>query len=77
MPTNLPPDYFEIENPATCLPISAYRRRNLDRLERMMVASLDIIRVYAKTPGREPDLTHPFVFKRGSTAEELAGRIHK
>ncbi|HOM06908.1 MAG TPA: TGS domain-containing protein [Syntrophales bacterium] len=36
-----------------------------------------LIRVYTKRPGKEADLTSPFVLPRGSTLEELAGRIHK
>jgi ribosome-interacting GTPase 1 len=39
--------------------------------------TLEIIRVYTKVPGKEPDLTAPFVLKRGSTLEDLALKIHK
>ncbi len=43
----------------------------------MIFKQLDIIRVYSKPPGEEPDLSVPFVLKRGSTIEELAGNVHK
>ena len=36
-----------------------------------------IMRVYSKNPGKEPDLNEPFVISKGSTLEELAGKIHK
>ena len=37
----------------------------------------DIIRVYTRAPGKEPDLNSPFVLPRGSTLETLATKIHK
>lgn len=37
----------------------------------------DIIRVYTRAPGKEPNLKSPFVLPRGATLEELAERIHK
>jgi ribosome-interacting GTPase 1 len=36
-----------------------------------------VIRVYTKSPGKEPDLTSPFVLPEDSTIEELAEQIHK
>ncbi len=60
-----------------CLPVSAQTGRNLERLKGNVVANLDIIRVYTKIPGKEADHNTPFVFKTGSTLEDLAGRIHK
>ena len=38
---------------------------------------LEIVRVYTKTPGKEPDLGTPFVLKKGSKIEDLAAKIHK
>ena len=35
------------------------------------------MRIYAKPPGKPPDLEAPFVVKKGSTVEEFAGRVHK
>lgn len=59
------------------LPISALNGRNFDHLRYLVFESLDIIRVYTRAPGREPEFSHPFVLKKGSTIEELAARIHK
>lgn len=58
------------------IPVSATTGRNLDRLKQMVFDQLDIIRVYSKPPGEEVDLSAPYVLKRGSTVEELAGKVH-
>jgi len=57
--------------------VSASTGRNLKQLRAQVFARLGVIRVYSKPPGREPDLTAPFVLRRGSTVEELAGKIHQ
>lgn len=59
------------------LPVSVTNRRNLDRLKQAVFDRLEIIRVYSKPPGREPDLGEPFVMKKGGTVEELAGKVHQ
>lgn len=60
-----------------CLPISAQTGRNLDALKWAVFEHLGIMRIYAKPPGKPPDLKAPFVIKKGSTVEEFAGRVHK
>jgi ribosome-interacting GTPase 1 len=57
--------------------VSSTTGRNLDQLSEAIFDSLGIIRVYSKPPGREADLTAPFVLKRGGTVEELAGKVHQ
>ncbi len=57
--------------------VSAFNRRNFDLLETRIIECLDIIRVYAKPPGREPDLERPLVLKKGSTIADLAPKIHR
>jgi len=59
------------------LPISAKEGMNLEELKREVYRILDIIRVYTKAPGGEPDLTEPVVLKKGSTVENVALSIHK
>jgi len=61
----------------TSISVSAASGRNLDVLKQALVEGLEIIRVYSKSPGKKPDLTAPFVLKRGSTVEAFAGKIHK
>lgn len=59
------------------LPVSATTGRNLERLKQEVFDRLEIIRVYSKPPGRKPDLSRPFVLEKGSTIEDLAGKIHQ
>jgi hypothetical protein len=37
----------------------------------------DIIRVYTRAPGKEPNRRAPFVLPRDSTLEDLASKVHK
>lgn len=59
------------------LPISARNLRNIDLFKKMIFERLGVVRVYAKPPGKPPDMDTPFVLKQGSTVEDLAERIHK
>ncbi|GAB4540572.1 MAG: 50S ribosome-binding GTPase [Anaerolineae bacterium] len=56
---------------------SAATGRNLERLKQVLFERLEIVRIYSKAPGREPDFSAPFVMKKGGTVEEFAGKIHK
>lgn len=59
------------------LAVAADRGRGLDRLRWAVFDALELMRVYAKPPSREADLSTPFVLKRGSTVETFAGKVHK
>jgi len=59
------------------LPISAQGGMNLDELRKETYQILDILRVYTKTPGKEPDLTEPVILKKGSTVGDVALSVHK
>ena len=59
------------------LPVSARTGFNFERLKELVFEQLEIVRVYSKVPGKDPDLSKPFVVKKGCTVEELAGKIHK
>lgn len=59
------------------IPISAVAGRNFDLLKQRVYQDLQIIRVYARPPGKEPDLERPFVLKKGSTIADLARKIHR
>lgn len=61
----------------TLYTVSAATGQNLEELKQTLFQILDIIRVYSKIPGREPDMTAPFVLKRGSTVIDLAETVHK
>ena len=59
------------------LPVSSITGRNLDELKKWIFDQLNIIRVYSKAPGRDPDLQSPFILDRGCTVEEFAGKVHQ
>ena len=59
------------------LPLSAREGMNFDELKKEVYQLLDIVRVYTKIPGKEPDLTEPVILKKGSTIEEVALSVHK
>jgi len=59
------------------LPVSARGGMNLDELRKEIYQILNILRVYTKTPGKQPDLTEPVILKKGSTVEDVALSVHK
>lgn len=66
-----------LEDDWPLLPVSATTGRNLQRLKQVVFERLEIVRVYSKPPGKEPDLDAPFVLKKGSTVADLAGKVHR
>ncbi len=59
------------------LPVSARRGDGLEPLRERLFRELNRIRVYAKEPGRRPDLERPFVLPEGATVHDLATQVHK
>lgn len=59
------------------IPLSAKTGRNLDHMRQLVFDQLNIIRVYTKPPGEEPDLSAPFVLQMNGTVAEFAGQVHK
>jgi len=59
------------------LPISVIAERGILEMKKAIFDALDIIRVYSKAPGRDPDYNSPFVMQRGGTVEEFATKIHQ
>lgn len=57
--------------------ISAKTGTNIENLREEIFNSLDIIRVYTKTPGKPPDLENPYTLKKETKVIELAEIIHK
>ena len=57
--------------------VSAVTGEGLDELGRATFQALDLVRVYTKEPGKEPDLEKPFALTRGATVEDLARAIHR
>jgi hypothetical protein len=58
-------------------PVSAEHGTGLEDLRRALFQELHRIRIYAKEPGRKPDLERPFVLRHGATVHDLALQVHK
>jgi len=59
------------------LAVSAVTGRGLEELGWALFDRLEIMRIFSKTPGKEPNMQSPFVMKRGGTVEEFAREIHQ
>jgi hypothetical protein len=57
--------------------LSAETGEGLDELALKIFTMLDIVRVYAKKPGKKPDMTDPFTLPAGSDVYDLASLIHR
>ena len=57
--------------------VSALSGAGLDELRTLLYRELRRVRVYAKEPGKKPDLAAPFVLPVGATVHDLAERVHK
>jgi len=66
-----------IEGDWPLLPISATTGRNLERLKQAVFERLEIIRVYSKPPGKEPNFSAPFVLPKGGVVAEFAAQVHQ
>jgi small GTP-binding protein len=64
------------EHPCPLIPIAAARGRHLDRLKPIVFEQLDVVRIYSKPPGKEPNFGAPFVMKRGGTVADFAAKVH-
>ncbi|ROR03531.1 TGS domain-containing protein [Desulfosoma caldarium] len=60
-----------------CVAVSTASGRGLHALLDMIFAHSDVLRVYTKAPGKEPDTSAPFILPRKSTVQDLAEKIHK
>lgn len=58
-------------------PVSSQTRLGLDDFPRRCFDALGIVRAYGKMPGREPDFSAPFTFRRGSTVLDFARAVHR
>lgn len=57
--------------------ISALEGAGLNELKRKIFEALNIIRVYTKAPGEEPEMSNPLVMEVGDTVEDAAEALHK
>ena len=64
------------EHPEISL-ISAREGIGLESLKEQIVRYMNLIRVFTKRPGKDADLTSPFILKEGDTVADLARMVHK
>jgi uncharacterized protein len=57
--------------------VSVDSGEGMGELPAMLFKLLGIIRVYAKPPGKKPDMNEPFTIPAGSTVHDLAVKIHR
>jgi ribosome-interacting GTPase 1 len=75
-------EYFQIfqellDEDYPMIPASAKTGHNLEALKKEIFEELGIIRVYSKAPGKEADLSAPFVAEKGILLSDFAGKVHK
>jgi len=63
--------------PFEFIDISTKIGNGIDSLPATLFRLLNIIRLYAKPPGKEPDMKVPFTLPKGSTVMDLAVAIHR
>ena len=66
-----------VEHPFEFVEISTETGEGLEELRGTFFRLLDIIRVYAKPPGKPADMTDPFTLPIGSTVTDLAYVVHR
>ena len=59
------------------IPVSVESGEGMGELPKQLFRHLHIIRVYAKPPGKKPDMNEPFTIPAGSTVLDLARVIHR
>ncbi len=57
--------------------VSTETGAGIDKLPETLFSLLNIIRIYAKPPGKKPDMDDPFTLPAGSTVMDLATAIHR
>ena len=63
--------------PFEYIEVSAENAADMERLCVEFFRLLNIVRVYAKPPGKKPDMKEPFTLPAGSTVMDLARAIHR
>jgi uncharacterized protein len=65
------------DNRFELIAVSVDTGEGMGELPAMLFKLLSIIRVYAKPPGKKPDMNEPFTIPAGSTVHDLAVKIHR
>jgi ribosome-interacting GTPase 1 len=65
------------DKPIEYLKLSTQTGEGLDKLGELLFRQLNIIRIYAKPPGKPADMESPFTLPVGTTVQDLALAIHR
>ena len=65
------------DKPIEFLQVSTQTAEGLDKLAELLFRKLNIIRIYAKPPGKPADMEVPFTLPVGATIQDLATTIHR
>ncbi|HET6489867.1 MAG TPA: TGS domain-containing protein [Syntrophales bacterium] len=57
--------------------LSCLKKDGLEDLKQQIFKLAGIIRVYSKPPGKDPDMSKPYVVPVGSTVMDVAEKVHK
>ena len=60
-----------------CIPVSATRGTNIDKLKDMIWNKLGLIRIYMKQAGKAPDMKEPMIMKKGTSIKDICIKIHR
>lgn len=70
--------FAELEQtPLKLMAVSAETGEGLDAMMAEVFLLLNVIRVYAKKPGRPAEMDAPFILPRGGTVQDMARLVHK
>lgn len=61
----------------TIVPVCAGLGKGIDDLRRVLFEFLDVVRIYGKVPGKDPDMDRPFILPAGSTVQDVARKVHR
>ena len=65
------------DKPIEYLKLSTQTGEGLDKLGELLFRQLNILRIYAKPPGKPADMESPFTLPAGTTVQDLALAIHR
>ncbi len=65
------------DKPMPFLKVSTQTAEGLDKLTEMLFRELNILRIYAKPPGKPADMNDPFTMPIGATVQDLSRAIHR
>lgn len=61
----------------TTVSTSTLTSHGLDELRKMVFATLNIVRIYTKLPGKPPDMKEPYTLELGSTVIDAVELVHR